>query len=78
MKNQEVLEFELPVKSATHLTRFEKILDTYYACRGCEIKVKKYIDKTPGEMLGKYLCNCRNADNELTGPIFPLYSKRNK
>lgn len=54
----------------------EKVLDTDYTCRGCSSAVKKFIDMTPDEILGKYLCNCRDRNNELVGPIFPLLQKR--
>lgn len=49
-----------------------RIVDTNLKCTGCKSQVKKYIDRTPEEVLGKTLCNCKDIKGELTGPRFPL------
>lgn len=49
-----------------------RIVGTNLKCTGCKSQVKKYIDRTPEEVLGKTLCNCKDEKGELTGPRFPL------
>ena len=51
-----------------------RIIQTNLTCLGCKSKVRKYIDRTPEELLGKTLCNCRDERGEATGPRFPLES----
>ena len=53
-----------------------RIINTELTCTGCKTKVRKYIDRTPDEMLGKTLCNCVDQRGELTGPRFPLESNQ--
>lgn len=70
-------DFILPEAGDVVLSRHVKILATKQKCRGCNTGVRKYIDTTPDEILGKYLCNCVNPTNgELTGPQFPLMDIR--
>jgi hypothetical protein len=50
-----------------------RVIETNLTCGGCKSKVRKYIDRTPEEMLGKTLCKCVDNKGELTGPRFPLF-----
>lgn len=59
------------------LSKHARVLTTNYKCRGCNTMVRKYIDTTPDEILGKYLCNCVSEWNgELCGPQLPLMEVR--
>lgn len=62
----------LPDRDKVVLSNNIKILKVNYECRGCETQVRKYIDMTPDDVLGKYLCNCKDDNGELCGPQFPL------
>lgn len=49
------------------------VSDTNYKCRGCNSTVRKLVDSTPENFVGKYLCKCINSSGESTGPQFPIY-----
>lgn len=66
----------LPQNANVHLSKHVKILETNLYCRGCKTSPKKYIDKTPDDMLAKYLCACVDENNEATGPVFPLFKNK--
>lgn len=66
----------MPVNDNVSLSKNVKIVATNSFCRGCKTMARKYIDRTPGEILGKYLCNCVDDNNEATGPVFPLFEAK--
>lgn len=51
----------------------KRVSYTNYKCRNCSTMVIKYINTTPDEFIGKYLCLCVNSEGDPVGPQFPLY-----
>ena len=48
------------------------IRETFYNCKGCNKKVSRYVDNTPGAIVAKYICGCG-----FRGPYFPLFKETN-
>lgn len=50
-----------------------KVTNTNYKCRTCGSMVMKFINSTPDELVGKYMCLCTDDKAYPVGPQFPLY-----